>query len=158
MSLIHEQLYKSGDLAKIDFDGYIQELIANVSRSYGVNSGNISIETNVKDVYLSVDKAIPCGMIISELISNSLKHGFPSGKKGEISIDFHLNKDNNYTFMVSDNGVGIPEDISFQTTTLLGLQLVNMLTQQLKGNVELDRSHGTTFKITFPGLKNKEGG
>lgn len=158
MSLIHEQLYKSTDLAKIDFEGYIKKLIANVSRSYGVNSDNISIMANVKDVFLSIDKAIPCGLIISELISNSLKHGFQNGKKGEISIDFHLNKDNNYTFMVSDNGVGIPEDFSFQTTTSLGLRLVNMLTQQLKGNVELDRNYGTTFKITFPGLKNKDGG
>ena len=158
MSLIHEQLYKSRDLAKIDFEGYIQNLIANVSRSYGVNSDNISIKAKVKDVYLSIDKAIPCGLIINELISNSLKHSFPSATKGEISIDFHLNKDNNYTFMVSDNGVGIPEDFSFQTTKSLGLRLVNMLTQQLKGNVELDRTHGTTFKITFPGLKNEEGG
>jgi len=158
MSLIHEQLYQSEDLANINFDKYIQKLVVNLSRSYGISSDNILFKINVKDVFLSIDKAIPCGLIISELATNSLKHGFPDDKKGEINIDFHLDKNNNYSLIVRDNGVGIPEDFIFQTTKSLGLQLVNMLTQQLKGSIELDRTYGTTFKITFPGLKNEEGG
>lgn len=153
MSLIHEQLYQSKDLANINFDDYIRNLIANLSRSYGISSNNVLFKINVKDATLDINKAIPCGLIISELVTNSLKHGFPDGKKGEIDIDFHLDKNNNYSLIISDTGVGISKDFSFQTTKSLGLRLVSMLTQQLKGTIELDRNQGTKVKIIFPNLK-----
>lgn len=158
MSLIHEQLYQSKDLANINFDDYIRNLIANLSRSYGISSNNVLFKINVKDATLDINKAIPCGLIISELVTNSLKHGFPDGKKGEINIDFHLDKNNNYSLIISDNGVGISKDFSFQTTKSLGLRLVSMLTQQLKGTIELDRNQGTKIKIIFPDLKKIKGG
>jgi two-component sensor histidine kinase len=153
MSLIHEQLYKSKDLAKINFDEYIRNLTVNLSNSYGVDSDGVSFKINAKDVFLSIDKAIPCSLIINELVSNSLKHGFPRGKKGEILIDFPLDNDK-LTLIVGDNGVGFPEDLDFRNTESLGLRLVNMLTQQLEGTIELDRRDGTIFKITFADLKN----
>lgn len=160
MSLIHEQLYQSKNLTKIDFEKYIKNLTINLFNLYSGSPDDISIKINAKDVLMSIGKAIPCGLIINELVSNSLKHGFPDGKQGEILIDFLLENDKEYKLVVKDNGIGFPEDLNLQNIESLGLQLVNMLTQQLKGTVELDRNHGTTFKITFPisDLKNKEGG
>jgi two-component sensor histidine kinase len=153
MSLIHEQLYQSKDLANINFEEYIRNLIASLLRSYAVSLDNVSFKINVKDVALDINKAIPCGLIISELVTNSLKHGFPDGKKGEINVDFHLNENNDYSLIISDNGVGIPKDFTLQTTKSLGLRLVNMLIQQLKGTIELDRDQGTKIEIRFPKSK-----
>jgi PAS domain S-box-containing protein len=151
MSLIHEQLYQSQNLTKIDFDKYIKNLTINLLYLYGDNPDKISIKINARDVFLNIDKAIPCGLMINELVSNSLKHGFPGGKQGEIFINFRLDNDKRYTLTVNDNGIGFPEKFILQNTESLGLQLVNMLTQQLKGTIELDRNHGTTFTIKFPG-------
>ena len=160
MSLIHEQLYRSKNLTKIDFGKYIKDLSTNLLYLYNGNPDDISIKVNVKNVFMGIGKAIPCGLIINELISNSLKHAFPDGKKGEILINLSLEIDNNYTLIVKDNGIGLPENYNLQNVDTLGLQLADMLTQQLKGHVEIDRNHGTTFKITFPtlNLKNEEGG
>jgi PAS domain S-box-containing protein len=156
MSLIHEQLYKSKDLTRIDFDKYIYDLTANLSYSYGSKLDHISFKTKVKSIFLNIDQAIPCGLIINELMSNSIKHGFPRGKKGEILVDFHLDEDNNYTLIVSDNRLGWREGLDFQSTESVGLKLVNLLTKQLKGTIKLDRNHGTSFKIIFPIFKNKD--
>jgi len=156
MALVHEQLYQSEGLARIDFAEYVQDLTAHLFRSYGVNWDVVSLKINVGNVLLGVDTAIPCGLIIGELVSNSLKYAFPGGRacsersesKGEIRIDLHSD-DDKLTLIVSDNGVGFPEDLDFPKTETLGLRLVNMLTRQLKGTIELDRSGGTAFKITF---------
>jgi two-component sensor histidine kinase len=155
MALIHEQLYQSKDLAKIDFNEYINNLAVTLFHLYGVNSDDVILKICIKDVFLSIETAIPCGLIINELVSNALKHAFPGGKKGEIQIDFHSD-DGTFMLVVNDNGVGFPEKLDFRNTRSLGLQLVNMLTQQLKGTVDLERSHGTTFKITFKDIKNEE--
>lgn len=153
MSFIHEQLYQSQDLANIDFNEYIQNITVNLFHSYGVNSDNISLKINAKDVSLSINKAIPCGLIINELVSNALKHAFAGVKKGEIRIDFHSDDDNKFILIVSDNGGGFPKDLDFRSVDSLGLRLVNTLTKQLKGTIELDRTHGTIFKITFADWK-----
>jgi PAS domain S-box-containing protein len=160
MSLIHEQLYQSKNLSKIDFEKYIKDLTVNLLYLYNGNPDDISMKINVKNVFMSIGKAIPCGLIINELVSNSLKHAFPDGKQGEILIDISLEDDNNYTLIVKDNGIGLPEKYDYQNSDTLGLQLTDILTQQLKGHVEIDKNHGTTFKITFPNLnfKNEEGG
>jgi PAS domain S-box-containing protein len=160
MSLIHEQLYQSKNLTKIDFEKYIEDLTINLLYLYSGNPNDISIKINVKNVYMSIGKAIPCGLIINELVSNSLKHAFPDGKQGEILINLILEHDNNYLLIVKDNGIGLPEKYKLQKFSTLGLQLVDMLAQQLKGHVEIEGNHGTTFKITFPNLdlKNDEGG
>ncbi len=153
MALIHERLYQSGDLARIDFAQYIRSLAADLFRSYEVSSGAITLKINAGDVLLGIDRAIPCGLIVNELVSNSLKHAFPAGKKGEIQINLRSDNDNGFTLTLSDNGVGFPKDLDFRNAETLGLQLVITLVKQLKGTIELDRSSGTEFKITFARYK-----
>jgi len=149
MALVHERLYQSGDLARVDFAEYTQSLANSLFRSYGVNSNIIKLKINVDGVFLGIDTAIPCGLIINELVSNSLKHAFPNGREGEIRIELCSDNDGQFTLMVSDNGVGFPENLDFRNTKSLGLQLVNTLVAQLEGTVELDRSGETAFRITF---------
>ena len=156
MALIHEKLYQFTDLGKIDVAEYIRELAADLSSSYGVKTDGIKLETHVREVLLTINTAIPCGLITNELVSNSLKHAFPDAKKGKIRIDLFLDSDYMFTLIVSDNGVGFPKDLDFRNTETLGLQLVMTLVKQLKGTIELDRSGGTEFKITFAELKYKE--
>jgi len=149
MALIHERLYQSKYLGEIDFAEYVRKLTVDLFHSYGVDSSAIQLVLNVSDILLDIDTAIPCGLIINELVSNSLKHAFPAGEKGEVCVDFSSDNDNNFKLVVSDNGVGLPEDLDFRNTESLGLQLVNALINQLDGAIELDKSGGTAFKITL---------
>jgi len=110
---------------------------------------NIDFKIEVKDVYLDINRAIPCGLIIGEIVSNSLKHAFPDGKGGEIFVKMHADKKDKYALMIKDTGIGIPEGLDFHKTETLGMQLVTDLVQQLGGNIELRRNRGTEFKITF---------
>lgn len=155
MALIHERLYQSTDLKRIDFGEYIQSLSTELFNTYAGDFGLIELKINVEDVMLDINTAIPLGLIVNELLTNSLKHAFPEGMKGEINVDFHK-QDDHYQFTVKDNGVGFPFDLDFQNTDSLGLQIVNSLTQQIDGKIELNRSHGTEFKITFKELKYQE--
>ena len=152
MALFHDKIYRSGDLASIDFTAYVKGIVAELFHSYGVNSSCIRTKMDMKDIRLGVDVAIPCGLIINELVSNSVKHAFPDRECGEISIVIS-DKEDNYILIVGDDGVGFPEDIDFMNTESLGLQLVVALARQLEGTIELDRSKGTEFKITFGGPK-----
>jgi PAS domain S-box-containing protein len=156
MALIHEILFRSRDVAKIDFAEYIKNISVQIFRSYGAYSTNISLETNVKNIMLDVDTAIPCGLIVTELVSNSLKYAFSETGEGSIYIEFSNDSTDTLRLIVSDNGSGFPEDIDFQNSASLGLKLVVALAHQLSGTVELDRSCGTTFKITFVDDKRKE--
>jgi PAS domain S-box-containing protein len=152
LALVHEKLYKSEDLSRIDFDEYSKSLTAELFHSYQVNPSMIKFDIHVKEIYLGVNVAIPCALIINELVSNSLKYAFEDSKEGMINIDFNATHEKGgdaYTLIVADNGIGIPEDLNYINTETLGLQLVNTLTNQLKGNIELDRSRGTKFTITF---------
>jgi len=153
MALVHERLYQSQDLARIDFAEYVRNLASYLFRSYDVNTNVIQLKIKVDDVFLGVDTAIPCGLMINELVSNSLKHAFPDGKEGEIGIELCADDEGQFTLMVRDNGVGFPQDLDFQNTKSLGLQLVNTLAAQLEGTIELDRSGGTAFEMTFTELK-----
>jgi len=146
-------LYQSKDLARVDFAEYARNLANYILRSHGVNSNVIKLKIKVDDVFLGIDTAVPCGLILNELVSNSLKHAFPGGREGEIRIELRLDDDKKFTLMVSDNGVGIPKDLDFRNTESLGLQLVDTLVNQLEGTIELDRSGGTAFKTTFTELK-----
>jgi PAS domain S-box-containing protein len=151
MALIHERLYQSQDLARIDFAEYVRSLANYLFRSYGVNTGVIQLKINMDDVSLGIDTAIPCGLIINELVSNSLKHAFPDGGGGKVRIELRAD-DGQFTLMVSDDGVGLPEDLDFRNAQSLGLQLVNNLSvAQLEGTIELDRCGGTAFRIMFTG-------
>jgi len=154
MSLVHENLYLSKDLAKIDFNEYIKDLTSGLFQSHGANADMIELKLDIGNVSLGIDQAIPCGLIINELITNSLKYAFPRGRKGEIKVSACYNEDNMIEIVVSDNGVGIPSDVDFRKTRSLGLHLVTILAQdQLKGKIDLDRSRGTEFKIIFNRLK-----
>ena len=148
MALIHERLYQSENLAKINLNEYIKTLVHTLIRSYKVSTERIRLQIDVEDVSFGIDAAIPCGLIINELVSNSLKHAFPD-RKGEIAVTLH-SVDGTIELTVSDNGVGIPEDIDFKNTETLGLRLVTILAEdQLNGKVNLIKSKGTTFHITF---------
>jgi two-component sensor histidine kinase len=150
MALIHERLYKSKDLARVNFAEYTQSLATHLFSSYGINTNVIKFYINIKDVFLDINTAIPCGLIINELVSNSLKHAFPGEKNGEIKIAGHPLNKNEIELIVSDNGVGLPKKVDFRKTDSLGLHLVKLLAEdQLHGDIKLDRTKGTSFHIKF---------
>jgi len=103
----------------------------------------------VGDVFLDINRAIPCGLIINELVSNSLKHAFPDGRRGEIAVKMDKNKRGKYLLLVKDTGIGFPEGVDFHQTETLGMQLVTDLVRQLDGNIKLKRDEGTEFRIVF---------
>jgi len=150
MSLVHEKLYQSRDLRNIDFKDYINDLGINLFQSYEIHSGNIKLNMNVKDILLDIDLAIPTGLIINELITNSLKYAFPDGMKGEINVILRSMNENMLELVVYDNGIGLPEDLDFKKTRTLGLHLVTVLAEnQLHGSIDMNRNRGTEFRIKF---------
>jgi len=150
MSLVHEKFYRSKDLLNIDFAEYIKELTDGLVRSYGIDASKNATKIDVKGVSLGINLAIPTGLLVNELISNSLKHAFPKGRRGEIKVSLRPTKRGQIELIIGDNGVGLPNDLDFRKTKSLGLQLVNTLVKdQLDGEIELDRSAGTEFKIRF---------
>lgn len=149
MALIHERLYQTGDLAEIDFKDYVKKLTNFLFQSYGVSQTKIRFKNNVENIHLGVDTAVPCGLIINELVSNSLKHGFSNGAEGIIKIDMNYDENHKLVLKVSDNGKGIPKDLKIENTDSLGLRLVNNLTVQLNGQVEFFNREGTTVKLIF---------
>jgi PAS domain S-box-containing protein len=157
MALIHEQLYQSPSLSQINYPQYIRQLCAHLFRSYRVSSSRIELHTQIDDLRLSVDAAVPCGLIINELVSNSLKYGFPNGRGGTIRIEMRRRPDGRTTLTVADNGVGMPEDVGFWNTQTLGLRLVGTLVRQLEGNVDVDRSEGTSVQVDFQLASTSEG-
>lgn len=148
MAMIHESLYQSNNLAKIGFLKYIHKLINNLIDSYRVNP-NINIKSRIDNALLRIDTAIPCGLIINELISNSIKHAFVNKESGEIYVEFLMLEKGKYSLNVSDNGIGMKNDIKLTLTQSLGLQLVWKLVEQLEGNIVFNTNFGTSFKITF---------
>jgi two-component sensor histidine kinase len=150
LALIQEKLYVFENLYSIGFSDYIQDLIKNLCESNKIDKDLITVNLDIdKNIYLNIDNSIPCGLIINELISNSLKHAFPNRQKGTLNIQFHRNKDNNLSLIISDNGVGLPQDFDIQNANTLGLTLVELLTQQLDANIQIERINGTSFKIEF---------
>lgn len=154
MALVHEKLYQSKDLARIDFYDYMSDLVANVFQSYVKNSGKIKLNMNIENIQLDIDLAIPCGLIINELLTNSLKYAFPAGREGEIKVAFHKTDENMLQLVISDNGIGIPPDMDIRKTGSLGLHLVSILAEnQLHGKININRKEGTEFTIEFKGIK-----
>jgi PAS domain S-box-containing protein len=154
MALIHEKLYKSKDLSKINFNDYLEDMINSMFMSYGLTSSKVVLKTDVKDVALGIDTAIPCGLIINELVSNSLKYAFPKDRAGEIKVSLCRNDKGEVEMRVRDNGIGMPEDFDFTMTDTLGLSLVNALVRQLQGKIELHREKGAGFIISFKPITN----
>lgn len=155
MAMIHEKLYQSSGLAKIGFRDYIKHLATFLSQSYVVDTERIRINTQVDDVFLDIDTAIPCGLIINELVTNSLKHAFPNKMEGDINIQLKEGSEG-YVLKVIDNGIGFPENLDFRSTETLGLQLINNLVMQLDGTAELKSDNGTEFKIVFREMRYPE--
>jgi PAS domain S-box-containing protein len=173
IAIIHEELHEGNSIDTLDFADYLQKLTADLFSSYHVGKSHVNLKLELKHVYLGMDTAIPLGIIVNELISNSLKHAFPDGDNGEISIqlqeaDKYVSKPEkpetgiscqdepniDYILTVADNGRGIPEEIDFINTDSLGLQLINILTEQIDGCIELRRNRGTEFVIWFSSSEN----
>lgn len=149
MSLIHESLYQSQDLSRINFTDYIQKITTHLISLYHQKDDTVDVKYDLKDVHLDINKAIPFGLIINELITNALKHAIPSGKKGEMELKLRKEESGKVIFNVKDNGAGIPENVKIEEPETLGLQLVYDLARQLNGSVEVKIEKGTLIKVVF---------
>jgi two-component sensor histidine kinase len=148
LSIIHDHLYRSQNFLTIDFSGYLHSLVTNLIATFSSFYGKLDLKTDMDRVDLSIDQAIPCGLIVNELLTNSVKYAFEQREEGEIQLKVkELN--NRVQIIISDNGVGLPEEIDIQRAETLGLQLVFMLTNQLGGEFQVERKNGTSFMVTF---------
>ncbi len=150
MALVHEKLYRSGSLSRIDFAEYLRSLSAALFHSCRTDAELVRLDFEAMDIFLDVNTAIPCGLVANELIINALKYGFPAGRSGRLRVALDAIGDGHFRMVVADDGVGFPKDLDFRMTESLGLQLVTLLVDQLDGTIELDRAGGTSFTVTFP--------
>jgi PAS domain S-box-containing protein len=148
IAMVHEKLYRSEDLANVNFAQYIPDLIAYLFESYNTSSNLVKLYLQVDDVGLDIESAIPCGLIVNELVSNALKYAFPNNQAGKILVKLYQ-KEYNVILIVQDNGVGLPVDFDKKKTKTLGINLIQGLVKQLRGNLEINSQQGTEFKITF---------
>ena len=149
IALVHEKLYRSEDLADIDFAQYIPDLTTHLFDSYNVSSSQIQLKIQVDNVNLDIETAIPCGLIINELVSNALKYAFVGNRRGEIEVKFYQESESTLTLLIRDNGIGLPENFDSNKTKTLGITLIQGLVKQLRAKLEINSHHGTQFKITF---------
>lgn len=149
MALIHEKLYQSPDLSRVEFASYVRELLSLLLRSYAARP-RIELNTTIEDAALSIELAVPLGLILNELISNCLKHAFPGGRAGRITVELRPLDATSLRLEVADDGVGFPAHVDFRTAETLGMQLVRTLTEQIGGRLELGHRAGAEFAITFP--------
>lgn len=149
MAIVHDLLHRSADLSKIDFGEYVKSLAASLFCSYGIDSAKVELKVDVEAVRLSIDTAIPCGLIVHELVANALKHAFPEGRDGEIYIGLHTSPDGRLALTVRDNGVGCAGDPAAWDTASLGLRLVSLLADQIGGEVKRSIREGTQLQISF---------
>ncbi len=156
IAILHEKLYQSDNLAKIKIDEYVKILAEDLMYFYELEESNINMILDIDDVSLNIETAIPCGLLINEMVANSLKYAFPNQKNGEIKIELHSNNEDQFNLTVSDNGVGIPEEIDPEKAETFGMQLIKYLTKQLKGTIELDNNNGTKYQLKFNELKYKD--
>jgi two-component sensor histidine kinase len=148
MALVHEMLYQSDDLSKIELKEYIETLCSSVHRSYALPNSEIEFVYNIeKQAHFNIDKMIPLGLILNEAISNSLKHAFPK-KTGKVTISLQ-HKEDKYELMVCDNGTGFKNDFDPEKDSHLGIQLIYMLTEQLGGKLQVKNGNGVNYHISF---------
>ncbi len=155
IALVHEKLYRSESLSRIHYGEYLEMMGDHILASRNISSDIITLEINAPDIYLPIDNAVPLSLITNELLTNSLKHAFPDGRKGTIRIDLQK-RGEDILYQFSDDGIGFPDDIDFQNTKTLGMELVNNLVIQLMGSISLNRDRGTRFEIIFPIKPNGE--
>ncbi|HET8735130.1 MAG TPA: sensor histidine kinase, partial [Pricia sp.] len=150
MGIVHEMLYKSDDLNRIDYGAYIKALVEALISSMKGDKSEIKLEMEVDNIFLNIDTSIPLGLMINEIITNSLKYGFSESQEGTISVALQKLGRFSYTLNIGDNGSGIPSHINFRNTKSLGLKLIHKLALQLRGNIEMDNSKkSTNYIITF---------
>jgi two-component system, sensor histidine kinase PdtaS len=152
MSLIHEKLYKTENFADINFQDYIHSFTSQLFDTYASSGSHVSLEVDASNISLPIEQAVPVALIINELVTNALKYAFPNNRDGKIIVkleEIEKNGISSCQLVVKDDGVGIPSDVDYQNTSSLGMQLVNSLTSQLDGNVELKNGNGTCFNISF---------
>lgn len=154
MALIHEKLYQSENVSLVDFPQYARSLATTLFRSYRSDGGNVTLEIDFGDVSLGIDAAVPCGLIINELLSNALKHAFPAGRGGKVVLGLRA-QGGKMRLSVKDDGIGFPRGVDVTHPESLGLQLVNTLVAQIGGVLEVDRSNGTEFRIAFSPLEER---
>jgi two-component sensor histidine kinase len=156
MSLIHEKLYRSSDLSNINLYVYIKDLTCNLIKAYGINQSEVTINVKIDEIHIGIDTAIPCGLIINELVSNSLKHAFRIHQQGVIDIEYSR-KDEKIIMNYADNGMGLAADIDIQSGNTLGMQLINTLVKQLDGSMEFDSSvKGLKYTFVLNEIKYRE--
>ena len=155
MSMIHEKLYQSPTLSRVQFGEYITTLAGFLFRSYTQTSGRVELKLDAEEIHLNIDTAVPCGLILNELISNSLKYAFRDGRRGELRVGLRSAGDG-YRLTVADNGVGLPEDFDVRQANSLGLQLVDALSRQIKADLKVDGRGGASFCLDFKELHYAE--
>ncbi|MGA1865165.1 MAG: sensor histidine kinase, partial [bacterium] len=150
MALVHEILYQSEDLAEIDLNEYIIHIVKNILKVFGTPAKHIDFKTEGDMINLGINQAVPIGLVLNEIISNSLKHAFKEAEKGEIRICSRLLENNEIELIISDNGRGIPDHIDYRNTKTLGLKLITgLIEKQIKGALDLSRNAGTRYAIRF---------
>ncbi|MEG4805739.1 PAS domain S-box protein [Microcoleus sp. ARI1-B5] len=149
MALIHEKLYRSTNLAQINFGEYLEDLVTNLFHSYNISDNRILLQVIAEPISLNIETATPCGLIANELVSNTLKHAFPDGTSGTVSVECYQTGDREIHLFVKDNGLGFPQNLDFRKTHSMGFQVVCTLTEQLEGTIELFRQTGTEFYLKF---------
>jgi two-component sensor histidine kinase len=153
MALIHEKLYESKEFTKISISDYVDSLLGELIAAYGINQ-EIVLDKKITAGNFSIDTVIPLGLLINEVISNSLKYAFEKREEGNIHIELSQHGDN-YHLIIGDDGIGIPKDSLEKETTTLGLELIKLLTDQLNGEVKLLDRHGTCYEVIFKGNERK---
>ncbi|NJK65821.1 MAG: GAF domain-containing protein [Microcoleus sp. SU_5_3] len=153
MALIHEKLYRSKNLRQINLGEYIEDLVTNLFHSYNINDNRIQLQVFAEPILLNIETATPCGLIVNELVSNTLKHAFPNGTSGTVSVECYQTGDREIHLFVKDNGTGFPKNLDFRKTGSMGFQVICTLTEQLDGTIELSREIGTVFHLKFNELK-----
>ena len=156
LSLVHDKLYRSGNLAAVDIGDYFKTLIQQLVGSFALDSNLVKVKINIDQVYFSLDVAVPCALIVNELITNALKHAFPEGKKGEIRVSIKSTGSNSYFMEVGDNGIGLPEHVDPDDEDILGLRIVKVLASQLDAEMEIVRTAGTAFRFAFNERKQED--
>lgn len=154
MALIHERFYQSDGISQIDFDDYSRKLIEHLYSSFKINPNSIVVDIKIENVKLDIDTAVPCGLIINEIVSNAFKHAFKEGEKGEVQVRLQNTTEGEYYLEIKDNGLGMPADFNLETADSLGFQLIQALSDQLDGKLELVTSpnKGLTYKLNFKNI------
>ncbi len=155
MALVHERLYQSSDLSRIEFSSYLRSLAVHLFDSFRLDPSRIRSRVEAKEVFLNINTAIPCGLICNELLSNSFKHAFPGNRRGEVVIRLHREEEGRFVLEVRDDGVGFPKEFDWKTSATLGMQIVSMLAAQLEGSIELLEDRGTAFRVSFKEIVSK---